>query len=198
MPDLQLEASGLAMTFNRRPIFRDVAFRVAGGQTMLVTGRNGSGKSTLVKIIAGVLTPTRGSIARRAEGIGLVSPYLQLFDEFSARENLALGAGLCGEPYDAARGDELLSFVGLNPVRPDPIRTYSSGMKQRVKYAFAMLNAPDTLILDEPMSNLDHDGTEMVRRVIAEHRKKGILIIATNDLTDVDTYEARVDLNVIS
>jgi heme exporter protein A len=198
MPDITLEAAGLCMTFNRRAIFRDVAFRVAAGQTMLVTGRNGSGKSTLVKIIAGVLTPSKGTITRRGAGLGLVSPYLQLFDEFSARENLALGAGLRGEHYDAARGDELLSFVGLNPDRPDPIRTYSSGMKQRVKYAFAMLNAPGTLILDEPMSNLDHDGTDMVRRVMAAQREKGILIIATNDLTDVDAWEARVDLNVLS
>jgi heme exporter protein A len=193
-----LEGTGLAMSFNRRAIFRDVAFRIGVGQTLLVTGRNGSGKSTLVKIIAGVLTPTRGTVRRGATGLGLVAPYLHLFDEFSARENLSLGAGLRGELYDAARGDELLARVGLNPERPDPIRTYSSGMKQRVKYAFALLNRPETLVLDEPMSNLDHDGTDMVRGVMAEQRKTGMLIIATNDLTDVDQFEVRVDLNVIS
>jgi heme exporter protein A len=193
-----IEGAALGMTFNRRAIFRDITFRVETGQTLLVTGRNGSGKSTLVKIVAGVLTPTRGKLIRAAHGLGLVAPYLQLFDEFSARENLALGAGLRGEAYDATRGDELLTLVGLNPDRPDPIRTYSSGMKQRVKYAFALLNRPATLVLDEPMSNLDHDGIAVVRRVMEEHRREGVLIIATNDLTDVDQYDTRVDLNVIS
>jgi heme exporter protein A len=191
-----LTGSEIGMTFNRRTIFRDLTFSVGAGQTLLVTGRNGSGKSTLVKIIADLLTPSHGRVSRAAGGLGFVAPYLQLFDEFSAHENLALGAGLRGERYDAARGEELLVRVGLNPRRSDPIRTFSSGMKQRLKYAFGLLTRPATLILDEPMSNLDQDGVTMVRRIMTEQQGGGILVVATNDLTDLEHYDLRVDLNV--
>src|SRR5512143_3973713 len=105
---IRLSASGIRKVFNRRTIFRDVAFDVASGQTLLVSGRNGSGKSTLVKIIAGVLTPTDGQVSMTGGGIegtgahtmhlGLVSPYLQLYEEFTARENLELGLSLRGLP----------------------------------------------------------------------------------------------------
>jgi heme exporter protein A len=68
-------------------------------------------------------------------------------------------------------------------------------MKQRARYAFALIHTPPVLVLDEPMSNLDGEGTAIVRTVMADQRRDGILVVATNDLSDVDTYERRVDLN---
>ncbi|HMK37827.1 MAG TPA: ABC transporter ATP-binding protein [Bacteroidota bacterium] len=202
---LKVTGEGLRKEFDRRTVFRDVSFSASPGQTLLVTGRNGSGKSTLVKIICGVLTPSGGTLSitpdageapREQRGlIGLVSPYLQMFDEFSAVENLEIAMGIRGLPFDRERADALLERVAIFPRRHDPVRTYSSGMKQRVKYAFALIHLPPVLVLDEPMSNLDGEGIDIVRALMAEQRRRGILVVATNDLSDIDAYEGRVDLN---
>ena len=203
--DLALAANNLKKLFNWRVIFRDISFDVPQGKTLLITGRNGSGKSTLVKIISGVLAPTSGSVsisgvaARKGDGrhdvLGLVSPYLQMYDEFSASENVQFALAIRGLKPDGGRVDELLNRVGLYERRNDAVRTYSSGMKQRVKYAFALAHRPPVLLLDEPMSNLDAEGISIVRDIMSGQRNEGILVVATNDLTDIDHYDLRVDLN---
>lgn len=186
-------------------IFEDISFEIAAHQTLLVSGRNGSGKSTLVKIISNVLSATSGTLAFSVEDrtveqhqnmfVGLVSPYLQMYDEFTARENLRFALAIRGlnadEPYIAS----LLTRMYLSGREDDLVRTYSSGMKQRVKYAFALVHKPPILILDEPMANLDGEGTAIVHEIMAEHRRNGILVVATNDLSDVDAFDHRVDLN---
>lgn len=206
--DITLAAQKVRKLFNWRVIFRDISFEVAGGQTLLITGRNGSGKSTLVKIMSGVLAPTSGAVTitrggnRKADGrtdsVGLVSPYLQMYDEFSARENVQFALTIRGRRPEDAWVDELLSRVGLFERRHDAVRTYSSGMKQRVKYAFALAHRPPVLLLDEPMSNLDSEGISVVREIMSMQRNEGILVVATNDLTDIDHFDVRVDLNAAS
>ena len=199
-PGLRIAGKDLRKEFDRRPVFRDVSFSASAGETLLVTGRNGSGKSTLVKIICGVLSPGGGTLTVTQDQDGPVRearnlPYLQLFDEFSAVENLSIAMGIRGLPFDPAAADGLLERVAIYPRRHDPVRTYSSGMKQRAKYAFALIHTPPVLVLDEPMSNLDGDGTAVVRAVMAEQRRRGILVVATNDMSDIETYDGRIDLN---
>jgi heme exporter protein A len=204
-PGLHIAGKDLRKEFDRRPVFRGVSFSASAGETLLVTGRNGSGKSTLVKILCGVLSPGGGTLTvtqdqdvpvREVRNLfGLVSPYLQLFDEFSAVENLSIAMGIRGLPFDPAAADALLERVAIYPRRHDPVRTYSSGMKQRAKYAFALIHTPAVLVLDEPMSNLDGDGTAVVREVMAEQRRRGILVVATNDMSDIETFDGRIDLN---
>jgi len=190
--------------FDRRSVFRGVSFTVGTGETLLITGRNGSGKSTLVRIICGVLAPTAGSVALTIGGsaaahmhhlAGLVSPYLQMFEEFSPMENLQIAAGLRGTAFDGKRAAGLLERVGLPGRLNDPVRTFSSGMKQRVKYAFALQHEPPLLVLDEPTANLDEEGVAVAREVMADQRRRGALVVATNDPGDVATFERSVDLN---
>lgn len=196
-----LQAAGVGKTFNRRRVFENVSFSLATGQTILVTGRNGSGKSTLVKIVCGVLTPTSGTISfidgeeKRRQSIGMVAPYLQLYEEFTARENLALAVSIRGQKPDHVAIDDLLGWVGLRSRIHDQVRGFSSGMRQRVKYALALIHRPPLLLLDEPMANLDADGLAMVRRVMNEQRNRGMLLVATNDPADCEQYDARVDLD---
>jgi heme exporter protein A len=199
---LRLHVEGIARSFNRRSIFSDISFTLEAGQTLLIAGRNGSGKSTLVKILCGVLSSSRGSvhIAGAGEGdhrnaFGVVSPYLQVYDEFSAKENLEIAMHIRGLRADSAALACLLARVALPAERTDPVRTFSSGMKQRVKYALALAHQPAILMLDEPMANLDDEGIRIVRALMEEHRRNGILIVATNDLTDVPQFDAKVDLN---
>lgn len=206
--DLTLTGKNIRKLFNWRVIFRDVNFEVSRGQTLLVAGRNGSGKSTLVKIIGGVLTPTSGTVTfggvgaskgeSRTDLIGLVSPYLQMYDEFSAKENVEYALAIRGRKVDHGWVDELLGRVGLFDRRNDAVRTYSSGMKQRVKYAFALAHRPPVLLLDEPTANLDSDGIAIVRNIMSMQRSEGILVVATNDLSDIDRHDFRVDLNAAS
>lgn len=201
---VHIDVRDLKKVFNRRVVFEHITFSVRDRQTLLVSGRNGSGKSTLLKILAGVLTPTAGSVklaaplepgSSRASAVGLVSPYLMMYDEFSPRENVALAVAMRGMKPQTEMIDALLEKVSLFPRRNDLVRTFSSGMKQRVKYAFALVHAPAVLLLDEPMANLDSDGSLMVRRIMDEQRERGILVVATNDLSDLDRHDVQVDLN---
>ncbi len=204
--NLHFEAAGIKKVFNRRTVFENVSFSLNSGEILLITGRNGSGKSTLVKIVSDVLSPTEGKVIvregertltdSRSSLLGLVSPYLQLYDEFSAEENLWYTIALRGKIPDIVHIRSLLKRVFLLNRKDDPVRTYSSGMKQRLKYAFALAHSPHILVLDEPTSNLDTEGTAMVKEIMNEHRDSGILIVATNDLSDVDRFDIQVDLNV--
>jgi heme exporter protein A len=193
MIDVSLTVAGITKLFSRRAIFRDISFSLHGGDSLAITGRNGSGKSTLVKILCGVLTPTAGAVQYAIDGknvsmesakdqLGMVSPYLQLYDEFSGLENLELLSRIRSNnfPIDA-RSSELLKLVGLWDRRKDMVRTYSSGMKQRLKYAFALLHRPSVLLLDEPTSNLDAEGVDVVKSVVENQKSSGILVVATND-----------------
>lgn len=203
--NIRIEARELKKAFNRRVIFQNLSFSLAQHQTLLVTGKNGSGKSTLVKILGSVLTPTAGTVTVTSDftgrdhsplaDIGLVSPYLMMYDEFSAVENLSLALAIRGMSPHAAEIDALLEKVSLYDRRHDLVRTYSSGMKQRVKYAFALVHHPAILLLDEPMANLDNEGIDIVHRVMEEQRERGILIVATSDLSDINSYDLRVDMN---
>jgi heme exporter protein A len=203
--EIRISARGLRMAFNRRTIFTGIDFSVGHGETLLVAGRNGSGKSTLVKILCGLLTPTGGKVemagkqpldehARRGQ-IGLVAPYLQVYDEFSAMENMRLTMALRGLSSDDGAHRSLLERFVLDVRRSDPVRGFSSGMKQRLKYALALSHRPAVLVLDEPMANLDTDGMAIVRAIMEEQRDRGILVVATNDLSDLTTVHTRVDLN---
>lgn len=204
-PAVTVRADGLAKSFGRKAIFRDVSFRLRERETLLITGRNGSGKSTLAKILCGVLSPSGGRVvfdpdpgdnhALRASIVGLVAPYLQVYDEFSAEENLLLFMRIRGLRPSAAVVREFLGRVGLQARKDDPVRGYSSGMRQRVKYAAALLHRPPILVLDEPMANLDAEGIGVVRGIMAEQQSRGILVVATNDLTDIAGYDQRVDLD---
>jgi heme exporter protein A len=202
---LTMSAERVSRSFNRRPIFRDVSFTLRSGETLLIAGRNGSGKSTLVKILCGVLSPSSGNVrihgaspGDQRNAFGVVSPYLQVYDEFSAMENLLLSMRVRGFKANPSLLEKFLERVSLSPGRVDPVRTYSSGMKQRLKYALALTHAPEILVLDEPMANLDEEGMGIVRTIMEETRRSGILIVATNDLADLDRFDMKVDLNAQS
>lgn len=193
MSSATLKLDNVVKRFNRRPIFENVTASVASPGSVAITGKNGSGKSTLVKIIAGVLSTTSGTVTMTVNGkpvpreeryrkVGFVSPYLSLYDEFSAAENVRLLEAMrSGVQPDAQVVSELLNQVGLEKRLNDRVGTYSSGMKQRVKYAVALIHQPAVLILDEPTSNLDADGVAFVRSVVERQSREGILIVATND-----------------
>ena len=187
-----VELKGLSKAFGSRVLFRDVELKLHSGQCLVVTGRNGSGKTTLLRIIAGLARPSRGQVvitdgagamdpSRLRKHLGLVAPDLVLYDELTALENLFFFARIRGIPPDQDRSQALLEYVGLQGRGGELVGTFSSGMKQRLKYAYAIQHSPSVLLLDEPTTNLDDDGVEMARRVITAQRERGVLVLATNN-----------------
>jgi heme exporter protein A len=193
MSTFRLTARNIAKTFNRRSIFSDISFALASPDSLAITGKNGAGKSTLAKILAGVLSPTSGEMRYELDGkildeeakkvhIGFVSPYLNLYDEFSAVENLFLLMRMRSTKQVTNGSPEtLLKRFGLWQRKDDVVRGYSTGMKQRLKYVFALVHSPLALILDEPTTNLDNDGIKVVEEVVQEQKRSSLLIVATND-----------------
>ncbi len=207
MDDLFLEARHLKKSFGGRSIFFDINFKLLPGRGMGIVGKNGAGKSTLAKIIASLLAPTEGEITlevngkrliqeRWYESIGFVAPYLQLYEEFSAWENLICFQKIRGLSVSTKHLMHLLKRVGLATQESYDVRTFSSGMKQRLKYASALLHQPPILILDEPSSSLDAEGVDIVAEIMREQIKNGILIVATNDKDDLRFCNQIIDLDI--
>lgn len=133
---------------------KDVSFTVKKGESLGLIGLNGSGKSTMLKIIAGVLKPTKGV----AEVYGKVAPLIELgagFDmDLTARENIFLNGALLGYRREEMEGyyDEIVSFSELADFMNVPIKNFSSGMISRLAFAIATIGTPDILICDEVLS----------------------------------------------
>ena len=176
---------GLAKSYPGRPVFKDINATVESGNVLIITGPNGSGKTTLLRIICGFIRPTRGNAILAMNGrelrgieirpyIGLVSPDLVLYDELTA----------LGSRFSETDLENRLARVGLEKRGNDRVGSYSSGMKQRLKYCLALLRNPGLLLLDEPTSNLDDQGKALTSEIIKSH--EGILVIATNEKSELD------------
>lgn len=133
---------------------KHISFDVHRGEVVGLVGTNGSGKSTMLKIIAGVLEPSEGSIVTH----GTISPLIELgagFDyELTARENIYLNGALLGytKEFIDANFDEIIDFAELNDFADMPLKNFSSGMVARIAFAIATITEPDILIVDETLS----------------------------------------------
>jgi heme exporter protein A len=187
MPENQIRFDGLSRRFGRLSVLAGVTGEVADGEVLLVTGTNGSGKSTLLKCLAGLLAPDRGKIESREGGrsldaterrmrVGFVAPDLAFYEELTTAENLTFFGRLRGVP--PARGAELLARVGLPADRLSG--ALSSGMRQRLRWCWALLHRPRLLLLDEPFQNLDSPGEAVTREMLEEHLAAGGLAVIAN------------------
>jgi heme exporter protein A len=192
--------------FGTRSVFSEVCANAHQGQTLVITGPNGSGKSTLLKIIAGLLLPSAGEVGVAVSGrkldsgqyrrmMGYVAPDLSLYAELSGVENLQFFARLRGTTLSRPELAALLERVGLKGRGRDFVGNYSSGMRQRLKYAFALLHRPLILLLDEPTANLDSQGAAIVRQIVDEQRDVGLTILATNETPELEWGDSLVRLN---
>ncbi len=196
MSDYKLKLDNVTMIFGRRLIFKEINFEFENGKVYGIAGHNGSGKSTLAKIISGIIAPTRGKVIHTNSSkkiipeklhdyLGFVSPYLVLYDEFTAEENLIHFSKIRGHKYDNEKAKHLLNHFGIYDRRNDLLKGYSSGMKQRMKFVFALMHSPRLLLLDEPTSNLDNEGKESVYQIIEKESKDNLVIVASNEETDL-------------
>ena len=197
MSSYSIQSQNLSKLFGRRLIFKEISFNWSEKGIFGISGPNGSGKSTLVKIVAGLIASSSGKIVHKNSEeeiipeklhnhIGFVSPYLVLYEEFSAWENLKIFSKIRGVPFDEERILFYLKKFLLDTRKDDLVKTYSSGMKQRLKFIFALMHSPEVLIFDEPTSNLDEEGKKAVYEIVREEGKSKIVIIASNEAKDLE------------
>jgi heme exporter protein A len=190
--DILLELDDVGLDYGARRVIEGVSLTLRAGETLVVAGSNGSGKSTLLRAICGLQRPSRGAVRVRLGDtsyqpdqapwlFGWVAPDLQLYRELTALENLRFFADVRGLRRSDADLEALLADVGLGGRGGDLLAAYSSGMTQRLRYAYATLHGPYVLLLDEPTVTLDERGAAVVDRLVAAQRARGITVVATND-----------------
>jgi heme exporter protein A len=176
-----IEVAGLFKTLSGRPVLRGVEMTVAAGQLAAVQGSNGAGKTTLLKCIAGLIRPQRGEVrwlgrpaaadARRL--VGMVSHETALYPQLSLRENLRFAARLGDLSEPCRQADEWLEESGLATCANCLPLQVSRGMRQRLAVARALIHAPSILLLDEPFSGLDGEGSAWLAALLRQLRGQG-------------------------
>jgi len=183
---------------------RGVSFAVRRGECFGYLGQNGAGKTTTLKILTGLMTPTRGSATllgcpcgdeAARQGLGYLPENPYFYEHLTPREALDFYGRLSGvAPSDvAARTPRLLARVQLEDVADRRIRGFSKGMRQRLGIAAALVSEPPLLLLDEPLSGLDPHGRHLVKEIVLEERAAGrTVFMCSHVLADVEELCDRV------
>jgi ABC-2 type transport system ATP-binding protein len=172
---------------------RDVDLTVQAGEVYGLLGPNGSGKSTTLKIILGLVSPTRGnteifgrdsSLVKSREKVGFLPENPYFYKYLSGAEALRFFGKLCGLHGRRLqeRVDQLLELVGLTGARARRLATYSKGMLQRIGLAHALINDPKLVVLDEPTAGVDPAGSREIRDLIVDLRRRGITVLLSSHL----------------
>src|SRR5881275_95043 len=172
---------------------KDLSLRIEPGEVYGLLGPNGSGKSTTLKIILGLVSPTRGRteifgrdsrLVESREAVGFLpeNPYLYKF--LTGAETLRFFGRLCGMTGATlkSRVNELLDLVGLNKARDRRLGTYSKGMLQRIGLAQALIYDPRLVVLDEPTAGVDPAGSRQIRDLIVDLKRRGITVLLSSHL----------------
>ena len=183
----EITLENVSFSYNRE-ILKDASFSMDHRAKILLRGANGAGKSTTLKMIAGILKPTRGSIIfnkhpwKRSDlsNIGALIETPPLYGNLTARENLKVRTELLN--ISDGRIDEVLEISGLTGTGKKRAGQFSMGMKQRLGIAIALLNNPKLLILDEPTNGLDPVGIEELRNLIRQFPKQGMTVILSSHI----------------
>ena len=189
---MRLNAQSLGRRYGRQWIFRQLSHAFQPGTATAILGPNGAGKSTLLSILAGQLLPTEGQVAYSLADkplsvneipkyLAYCAPYLELPEDFTLLELLAFHTRLKPlRPGLSVAG--LVDLMYLQKARHQPVRTFSSGMKQRLKLGLALYAAAPLLLLDEPTTNLDAQGAAWYQEHVARVRDAGRLVIVSSNV----------------
>ena len=199
-----IQINGLTKAYGGTRAVDGLNMRVGQGDIYGFVGKNGAGKSTTMKMIAGLVTPTSGSIKlfdeQRTDGgfssafsrIGTLIEQPGLLPNFSAFENLMMKALSIGVVRPREQCTELLTLVGLEDAGARKTKKFSLGMKQRLGIAQAVLNEPEVLVLDEPTAGLDPKERVRFRNLIASFAKDKIVLLSTHIVSDVEYIADRI------
>ena len=174
----------VSLSFGRHELFKNLSLILRGGKVIGITGANGSGKSTFLKLAGKIIRPDSGAVTFPAEKkFAAVTPEMKIYDNLTAEENLFFFAKLRGQTLTAEKIFELGERVGLDMKTFGNVRAenFSTGMRQRLKFAILLSVDADIWLLDEPTANLDDDGREKFFSEIQAAKSDKIILLATND-----------------
>jgi ABC-2 type transport system ATP-binding protein len=193
-----LEANRLSKSYGSVPAVQNVSFCLEPGQVLGYLGPNGSGKSTTVKMLTGLLQPTDGQVTHNDKDIhknltayrkrlGYVPEEANLYPYLTGEEYLDMVGTLRAmpEPRRKSRIDSLLQLFSLAPHRHVSLGSYSKGMRQRILLISALMDNPDVLILDEPMSGLDVTSSLVLKNLIQKLSARGKAIFFCSHVLEV-------------
>ncbi|HEY2905084.1 MAG TPA: ABC transporter ATP-binding protein [Vicinamibacterales bacterium] len=200
-----IAVSHLGRRFGVRTAVDDVTFEVQAAEIVALLGPNGAGKTTTMRMMAGLIAPSHGSIAvdglaltpetsgALRSRIGFLTESPGLWDRLTVRENLRTYAGLYGLAQPERVIDSVLERFELADRASTPAAELSKGMRQKVALARALLHDPDILLLDEPTSGLDPEITRSVRQLLEERRARGCaILVATHNLDEAERLADRI------
>jgi ABC-type multidrug transport system ATPase subunit len=190
---VELQLKNIGKKYHREWIFRSVDLQLASSSHWALLGGNGTGKSTLIKILSGYLTPTEGLIAWKQndrsveiqkvhQHVALCAPYQSPFSEFTLSENFDFFAQFKGM-QNGLHATTFAQLLQLEHAIDKPLKSFSSGMLQRVKLGLAICSSAPLLLLDEPSSHLDHTSTQWYCDLLTNHMAQRTVVIATNEPT---------------
>jgi ABC-2 type transport system ATP-binding protein len=198
-------AHGLTRRFGPRTVVNDVSFEVARSEIVALLGPNGAGKTTTLRMLAGLIAPTSGSIAvdgvlltrttgaRLRARMGFLTEAPGLWDRLTVRENLRIYCGLYGLVRPDQVIDRALAVFDLSDHAAARAAELSKGMRQKVALARALLHEPPVLLLDEPTSGLDPEIRRGVRKLLEERRAAGCsILVSTHNLDEAERIADRV------
>ncbi|MEO8589228.1 MAG: ABC transporter ATP-binding protein [Flavobacteriales bacterium] len=187
---MEIRLQNIAKHFGREVVFQHVNITLASGSRTAILGPNGSGKSTLLQTIGGALMPTSGTIQHVLNGKGIdqqevykhvsiAAPYLGLYEDLSLQQCIAFHARF--KPFrPGIAADDVPRIAYLEGALDKPVLHFSSGMKQRLKLALAILSDTPLLLLDEPASNLDAQAVAWYRELLVQHVEGRTVLVASN------------------
>lgn len=201
---IQLKADNLEKRFGQKTVFSNLTLET-DVPVLGIAGVNGSGKSTLLKCLAGILKPTSGSIQWTVNGkeikrtnvkkiLGFAAPYVQLYEELTVRENLEFIRNVRSLNQSSSIS-ELLEPLGAKQFLELHFGKLSTGQQQRIKLAAAIIHDPEVLLLDEPGSNLDEAGKEIITSLVEQYKNSNrMVVIASNQQTELALCNEIIEL----
>lgn len=193
-----IELRDVAKKFSAFTVVNNVSFTVRPGEVLGYLGPNGAGKTTTIKMLAGLLKPTKGKILFGGEDIqadiyaykkrlGYVPEQSEIYPHLSAYDYLVMVGRLRGMPERSVKAKvvEFLKIFGLEQDMDAPISSYSKGMRQKVLIAAALLHDPDVLLLDEPFSSLDVTTVLVMRDLIQKLARENKIVIYSSHVLEV-------------
>jgi ABC-2 type transport system ATP-binding protein len=205
MTTIALTARHLTRRFGNRVAVDDVSIDLREGEIFALLGPNGAGKTTTLRMLAGLIAPTSGSVRiddeamtpdaapRLRTRIGFLTEAPGLWDSLTVRENLSVYARLYGLGNPAKAVDGVLALFRISDRAEDRAARLSKGLKQRVALARAIVHQPRIVMLDEPTSGLDPASARDVRELIVGMRSEGrAILLCTHNLDEVDRVADRV------
>lgn len=205
MSDKIVEIKHLEKQFGRLKAVEDVSFDVYKGDVFGFLGPNGAGKSTTIRAMLSLITPTSGEISlfgkelrsNRAyilSRIGCIVEKPDFYQYLSAEKNLEIFARISGTSVPKSRVHEMLEFVGLKGREKDKVGHFSHGMKQRLGIAQTILHDPDLIILDEPNTGLDPQGSIDIRNLILQlkNERNKTILLSSHILSEIELIANRM------